>query len=115
MASLTQSGPFAGAQQQQPHLEECKTDSSKTDKLDSAGSEGGKSSGLPPQRAQPYTHTRSFSGGSNQGGVLPGPSLKFRRFSNPIIAAGCASLRECHSCIVRCKEQADVCAQRTLL
>ena len=59
-----------GAQQPQPHLEECKTDSSRTDKLDSAGSEGAKSSGPPPQRAQQYGHLRSFSGGSNPGGVV---------------------------------------------
>ncbi|CAL5222723.1 g5127 [Coccomyxa viridis] len=67
--SAQASSDVEGAQQPQPHLEECKTDSSKTDKLDSAGSEGAKSSGLPPQRAQPYTHMRSFSGGSNQGGL----------------------------------------------
>ena len=75
-AASADESTLAGAQQQPPHLEECKTDSSKTDKLDSAGSEGAKSSGLPPQRAQAYAHTRSFSGGSNQGGVAPGPSVQ---------------------------------------
>ena len=67
----------AGAQQ--PHLEECKTDSSKTertDKLDSAGSESAKSSGLPAQRAQQHGHLRSGSGSSNPGGGMSEPVPK---------------------------------------
>ena len=63
---MTRAWHGAGSQQQ-PQLEECKTDSGKTE---GGASEGARSSG--PIRAPPYSHVRSLSGGSSAGGEPTG-------------------------------------------